>query len=108
MLEILIVLIKFTQCMFPENFVGDIKTPLFILNSVFDSYQVISFLNKYMEKNYNKKFKYIILFFQLYSNVEPPVDDVNWMYCLCNITTCKQDELQYLKGNEIFHMHIVT
>ena len=59
-------------CMFPENFIGDIKTPLFVLNSVFDSYQ-------------------------LYTNVEPPVNDVNWMYCLYNISTCKPDEIPYLQ-----------
>ncbi|XP_047953059.1 pectin acetylesterase 4-like [Salvia hispanica] len=27
-------------CLFPENIVGDVRTPLFILNSAFDYYQV--------------------------------------------------------------------
>lgn len=32
------------QCLFPEYFVETIKTPLFILNSAFDNFQVILLL----------------------------------------------------------------
>ncbi|KAL1557685.1 [Wnt protein] O-palmitoleoyl-L-serine hydrolase [Salvia divinorum] len=49
-------------CLFPENLVGDIQTPLFILNSAFDIYQV----------------KFLLV-------PPPPYDRKSWDSCLNNL-----------------------
>ncbi|KAL7122506.1 hypothetical protein ACP275_01G049500 [Erythranthe tilingii] len=60
-------------CFFPENLVADIKTPLFLLNSDFDK-------------------------FQIQVNLKPhPVDNPGWVNCTRNITTCTPPQLQIIK-----------
>ncbi|KAL8458338.1 hypothetical protein ACS0TY_036008 [Phlomoides rotata] len=60
-------------CLFPENFIGDIQTPLFVLNSAFDKFQISNKLQS------------------------PPVNYSSWSSCLHNISTCTAYELQYMK-----------
>ncbi|KAL7122509.1 hypothetical protein ACP275_01G049500 [Erythranthe tilingii] len=61
------------HCFFPENLVADIKTPLFLLNSDFDK-------------------------FQIQVNLKPhPVDNPGWVNCTRNITTCTPPQLQIIK-----------
>ncbi|EYU37453.1 hypothetical protein ABFS82_01G047200 [Erythranthe guttata] len=60
-------------CFFPENLVAHIKTPLFLLNSDFDK-------------------------FQIQVNLKPhPVDNPGWVNCTRNITTCTPPQLQIIK-----------
>ncbi|KAL7122503.1 hypothetical protein ACP275_01G049400 [Erythranthe tilingii] len=60
-------------CFFPENLVGDVKTPLFLLNSDFDK-------------------------FQIQVNLKPhPADSAGWANCTNNINTCTRAQLQIIK-----------
>ncbi|KAG8375262.1 hypothetical protein BUALT_Bualt10G0082200 [Buddleja alternifolia] len=61
-------------CLFPENLVGDIQTPLFILESAFDSYQV--------EHNY---------MIPAFGNTS------EWNECNTNLTRCTSTQIQLIK-----------
>ncbi|KAL3613814.1 hypothetical protein CASFOL_041888 [Castilleja foliolosa] len=62
-------------CFFPENFVGDIQTPLFLLNSDFDQYQISVTLKP------------------------NPADKPNWKNCtdFPNTETCTPTQFQTIK-----------
>ncbi|GER56205.1 pectinacetylesterase family protein [Striga asiatica] len=60
-------------CFFPENLIGDIETPLFLLNSAFDQYQITV-------------------------NLKPnPNNEPGWGSCIWNIYTCTPSQLQLIK-----------
>ncbi|KAG8375260.1 hypothetical protein BUALT_Bualt10G0082000 [Buddleja alternifolia] len=61
-------------CLFPENLVGDIQTPLFILESAFDSFQI--------DHNY----------MTLAFNSTP-----EWNECNTNLTRCTSTQIQNIK-----------
>ncbi|KAL6533701.1 hypothetical protein OROHE_013534 [Orobanche hederae] len=62
-----------TNCFFPENLVGDIQTPLFLLNSAFDQYQISVNLRPY------------------------PADEPGWPSCTNDTKTCTPDQLRTMK-----------
>ncbi|XP_059457471.1 pectin acetylesterase 12-like [Corylus avellana] len=64
-----------TSCFFPQNSIGDIKTPLFILNTAYDSWQV-------------------------QSSLAPPSADPSgyWHYCRLNHEKCTPAQIQFLQG----------
>ncbi|XP_051129365.1 pectin acetylesterase 8-like [Andrographis paniculata] len=66
---------KPSLCFFPENVVQDIRTPLFLINSAYDWYQI----------------NFIFI---------PNVSDPNeiWMKCKLNIVKCSREELEVLDG----------
>ncbi|KAH6816716.1 hypothetical protein C2S51_021536 [Perilla frutescens var. frutescens] len=60
-------------CLFSDYVAGDVKTPLFILNSNFDSNQITYNLDPY------------------------PVDNQGWSNCTNNIQSCTQGQLRVIK-----------
>ncbi|KAK6158586.1 hypothetical protein DH2020_005900 [Rehmannia glutinosa] len=60
-------------CFFPEYLVGDIQTPLFLLNSAFDRYQISVTLKPY------------------------PADKPGWESCTNHTETCTPGQLQIIK-----------
>ncbi|KAH6830232.1 hypothetical protein C2S53_000201 [Perilla frutescens var. hirtella] len=61
-------------CLYPENFVGDINTPLFLIESAFDSVQIESSL------------------------VPAVGGQAAWIQCLRNLTLCNSTELEIMRG----------
>ncbi|XP_050273348.1 pectin acetylesterase 12-like [Quercus robur] len=64
-----------TSCFFPQNLVGNIKTPLFILNTAYDSWQI-------------------------QSSLAPPSADPSgyWHDCRLNHSKCSPAQIQFLQG----------
>ncbi|MCD7470147.1 Pectin acetylesterase 10 [Datura stramonium] len=64
-----------TSCFFPQNLIGNIKTPLFLLNAAYDSWQV-------------------------QSSLAPPVADPHglWHDCKRNNEQCSASQIQFLQG----------
>ncbi|XP_055807864.1 pectin acetylesterase 12-like isoform X1 [Solanum dulcamara] len=64
-----------TSCFFPQNLIGNIKTPLFLLNAAYDSWQV-------------------------QSSLAPPVADPHglWHDCKRNNEKCSASQIQFLQG----------
>ncbi|KAG8390824.1 hypothetical protein BUALT_Bualt01G0123700 [Buddleja alternifolia] len=60
-------------CFFPENLVGDIQTPLFLLNSAFDKFQITYKLKPH------------------------PADEPQWQNCIQNIGVCSPGQLQIIR-----------
>ncbi|XP_042022139.1 pectin acetylesterase 10-like [Salvia splendens] len=71
-----------TSCFFPENVIGNIRTPLFILNAAYDAWQV-------------------------QQSLAPPSADprANWRLCRKNIVQCSPSQIQFLQG---FRTHILN
>ncbi|KAL3651010.1 hypothetical protein CASFOL_007413 [Castilleja foliolosa] len=62
------------SCFFPQNLVGDIQTPLFLLNSAFDRYQISV-------------------------NLKPnPAEKPGWVSCTNHTETCTPAQLQTIKN----------
>ncbi|KAM5560860.1 pectin acetylesterase 12-like [Rosa sericea] len=64
-----------TSCFFPQNLINSIKTPLFILNAAYDSWQI-------------------------QSSLAPPSADPHgyWKNCRLNHAKCSPKQIQYLQG----------
>ncbi|XP_009779872.1 pectin acetylesterase 12 [Nicotiana tabacum] len=64
-----------TSCFFPQNLIDNIKTPLFLLNAAYDSWQV-------------------------QSSLAPPVADPKglWHDCKLNNEQCSASQIQFLQG----------
>ncbi|CAG7866209.1 unnamed protein product [Brassica rapa] len=63
-----------TSCFFPQNLVSDIKTPMFLLNSAYDSWQV------------------------RHSLAPSPADPRGvWEHCKSDISRCNSSQLQFLQ-----------
>ncbi|CAA0831888.1 Pectin acetylesterase 8 [Striga hermonthica] len=71
-------------CFFPENLVGDVETPLFLLNSAFDLYQVTFNLKPY------------------------PGDEQGWTSCTNDTQTCTPSQLQLIKDFRNTFLETVT
>ncbi|GAU21580.1 hypothetical protein TSUD_35430 [Trifolium subterraneum] len=71
-----------TSCFFPENLIASIKTPLFILNTAYDSWQI-------------------------QSSLAPPSDDPHgyWHDCRLNHAKCTGPQIQFLQG---FRNHMLN
>lgn len=71
-----------TSCFFPENLIGNIKTPLFLLNAAYDSWQVLS-------------------------SLAPHSADPRgvWDNCKYNYAKCSAWELRFLQG---FRNHMLN
>ncbi|OAY42467.1 pectin acetylesterase 12 [Manihot esculenta] len=64
-----------TSCFFPQNIIGNVKTPLFILNAAYDSWQI-------------------------QSSLAPPTADPHgyWSECRKNHAKCSTSQIQFLQG----------
>ncbi|XP_023521075.1 pectin acetylesterase 10-like [Cucurbita pepo subsp. pepo] len=64
-----------TSCFFPQNLIAGIKTPLFLVNAAYDSWQ-------------------------LQSSIAPPSVDPagQWHDCRLNYAKCSQPQIQFLQG----------
>lgn len=64
-----------TSCFFPQNLIANIKTPLFVLNAAYDSWQ-------------------------LQESLAPPTADPHgiWRYCKMNNERCSATQIQFLQG----------
>ncbi|KAJ9186072.1 hypothetical protein P3X46_005616 [Hevea brasiliensis] len=64
-----------TSCFFPQNVIGSVKTPLFILNAAYDSWQI-------------------------QSSLAPPTADPHgyWSECRKNHAKCSASQIQFLQG----------
>ncbi|KAL2231339.1 pectin acetylesterase 12-like [Sesamum indicum] len=64
-----------TSCFFPQNLIANIKTPMFILNTAYDSWQ-------------------------LQESLAPPTADPqgNWRDCKMNNERCSASQIQFLQG----------
>ncbi|CAL0300161.1 unnamed protein product [Lupinus luteus] len=71
-----------TSCFFPQNLIGSVRTPLFILNTAYDSWQI-------------------------QSSLAPPSADPhgNWRYCRSNHAKCTGSQIQFLQG---FRNHMLN
>ncbi|GMP63628.1 hypothetical protein CsSME_00025242 [Camellia sinensis var. sinensis] len=67
-----------TSCFFPENLIANVKTPLFILNAAYDSWQV-------------------------QASLAPASADPNgsWRDCKMNHASCSESQIQFLQGGFI-------
>ncbi|GER43583.1 pectinacetylesterase family protein [Striga asiatica] len=67
-----------TSCFFPQNLIANIKTPLFILNAAYDSWQV-------------------------QESIAPPMADPKgeWRACKLNNAHCSPSQIQFLQGFRI-------
>ncbi|KAL6549750.1 hypothetical protein OROMI_020238 [Orobanche minor] len=65
------------ECFFPENLVGDIQTPLFLLNSAFDRYQISVNLRPY------------------------PANEPGWPSCTNDTKTCTPAQLRTMKDHDV-------
>lgn len=73
-----------TLCFFPQNIIGNIKTPLFILNAAYDSYQIPS-------------------------TIAPASADPlgYWRDCRYNLAKCSPGQLKVLQGFRNHMLHAV-
>ncbi|KAJ4730706.1 Pectin acetylesterase [Rhynchospora pubera] len=64
-----------TSCFFPENLVGNVQTPIFLLNAAYDVWQI-------------------------QESLAPGKADPSgaWKYCRLNYTTCTPGQIQFLQG----------
>ncbi|GLT88475.1 hypothetical protein SLE2022_065000 [Rubroshorea leprosula] len=64
-----------TSCFFPQNLIGNIRTPLFILNAAYDSWQI-------------------------QSSIAPPLADPHgfWHDCRLNHAKCSPVQIRFLQG----------
>ncbi|KAK4273356.1 hypothetical protein QN277_021775 [Acacia crassicarpa] len=64
-----------TSCFFPQNLIGSVRTPLFILNAAYDSWQI-------------------------QSSLAPPSADPHgyWDHCRLNYAKCTGTQLRFLQG----------
>ncbi|KAH7834838.1 hypothetical protein Vadar_020172 [Vaccinium darrowii] len=71
-----------TSCFFPENLIANVKTPLFILNAAYDSWQV-------------------------QASLAPPSADPRgyWRDCKLNHARCSSSQIQFLQG---FRNHMLN
>ncbi|CAA0809425.1 Pectin acetylesterase 12 [Striga hermonthica] len=71
-----------TSCFFPQNLIANIKTPLFILNAAYDSWQV-------------------------QESIAPPLADPKgeWRACKLNNAHCSPSQIQFLQG---FRYHMLN
>ncbi|KAL2477788.1 Pectin acetylesterase 12 [Forsythia ovata] len=71
-----------TSCFFPQNLIANIRTPLFILNAAYDSWQV-------------------------QESLAPPTADPrgNWRDCKLNNARCSASQIQFLQG---FRAHMLN
>ncbi|KAL2460650.1 Pectin acetylesterase 12 [Abeliophyllum distichum] len=71
-----------TSCFFPQNLIANIRTPLFILNAAYDSWQV-------------------------QESLAPPTADPhgNWRDCKMNNARCSAYQIQFLQG---FRAHMLN
>lgn len=71
-----------TSCFFPENLIGNIRTPLFLLNAAYDSWQILS-------------------------SLAPHSADPRglWDNCKYNYAKCSASEIQFLQG---FRKHMLN
>ncbi|XP_057493559.1 pectin acetylesterase 12-like isoform X2 [Actinidia eriantha] len=70
-----------TSCFFPENLIANVKTPLFILNAAYDSWQVQASLAP--------------------ASADP---SGNWRDCKINVVRCSSSQIQFLQG---FRIHML-
>ncbi|KAF5739929.1 Pectinacetylesterase family protein [Tripterygium wilfordii] len=66
-----------TSCFFPQNLIGNVKTPLFILNAAYDSWQI-------------------------QSSIAPPSADPHgfWRDCRLNNAKCTSSQIRYLQERQ--------
>ncbi|XP_057427725.1 pectin acetylesterase 10-like [Lotus japonicus] len=74
-----------TLCFFPQNLIANIKTPLFILNSAYDSWQIMSSL------------------------AAPSADPHGyWRDCRLNYAKCSSSQIQFLQGFRNQMLNVVS
>lgn len=109
----------FFQCFFPENVISGIRTPLFILNTAYDSWQVNVWfqtpssklrqicyvINGCCDAHYLTILLTNIFSFcrQIQSSLAPPADDPRgyWHDCRLNHAKCTGSQMQFLQGGLI-------
>ncbi|GKV44243.1 hypothetical protein SLEP1_g51441 [Rubroshorea leprosula] len=74
-----------TSCFFPQNLIGNIKTPLFILNAAYDSWQI-------------------------QSSIAPSSADPHgfWHDCRLNHAKCSPVQIRFLQGFRSQMLHAIT
>ncbi|CAA3020812.1 pectin acetylesterase 12-like [Olea europaea subsp. europaea] len=71
-----------TSCFFPQNLIANIRTPLFILNAAYDSWQILESLAP-----------------------KPADPHGNWLNCKMNYARCSASQIRYLQG---FRAHMLN
>ncbi|KAL1312886.1 hypothetical protein HN51_039458 [Arachis hypogaea] len=73
-----------TSCFFPQNLIASVRTPLFILNAAYDSWQI-------------------------QSSIAPPSADPHgyWHDCRLNYAKCTTSQIQFLQGFRIHMLNII-
>ncbi|TYJ01147.1 hypothetical protein E1A91_A13G134300v1 [Gossypium mustelinum] len=72
------------QCFFPQNLISNIRTPLFILNAAYDSWQI-------------------------QSSIAPPSADPHgyWHECRLNHAKCSASQMRFLQGFRIEMLNVI-
>lgn len=115
----LLLLSLFFQCFFPQNLIAGIRTPLFILNTAYDSWQVnvcfrlvlLVLLTPYESYDMisgsvyplNQVLQTKQIYFacnQIQSSLAPTTADPggNWHDCRKNYYRCSGSQIQFLQG----------
>ncbi|KAB2048709.1 hypothetical protein ES319_A13G129500v1 [Gossypium barbadense] len=73
-----------TSCFFPQNLISNIRTPLFILNAAYDSWQI-------------------------QSSIAPPSADPHgyWHECRLNHAKCSASQMRFLQGFRIEMLNVI-
>ncbi|KAH1190291.1 Pectin acetylesterase 10 [Glycine max] len=77
-----------TSCFFPQNLIAGIRTPLFILNTAYDSWQTY-----YTQQIFS-------VYHQVQTSLAPSSADPHgfWHDCRLNHAKCTSSQIQYLQG----------
>lgn len=102
-----------SQCFFPQYLIASIKTPLFLLNAAYDSWQVTTpfyrkqhhAMHRAMNWATREDFNIIYLFInQIQASLAPPAADPQgyWHECTLNHGKCTSSQIQFLQGELCF------
>lgn len=99
------------QCFFPQEFISNIKTPVFLVQPGYDFWQV-SFRSMLFQLLVNIFFFLnalltYCLYFQIQNILVPGSSDPHqsWFKCKLNINNCNSKQLEVLQGE---YMHLKT
>lgn len=91
------------QCFFPQEFIGNIKTPVFLVQPAYDFWQVLCSVlptDSIFLTCYNYTFR---ISFQIENIYVPKSSDPHgsWRKCRLNIFNCNSNQLEVLHGTPI-------
>lgn len=101
------------QCFFPQEFIRNIKTPIFLVHPAYDFWQVTPFLRMTCSIFHFSLFEFSLLHFpypvghmnfQIKNIFVPDSSDPrgNWFNCKLNIHNCSPSQIEVLSGITLY------